>query len=143
MVTLVCDSCSNEFEAKRSNAKFCSTKCRTRRHRQMRTKAVAAERREQAVEAVKVEYPAMSATLTRVTMDELEACGRAETPLGRLALSLALRIDTSTEDESGSAMAALSKELRAALAAAVANAERADDPVDELRARREARRRGA
>lgn len=68
---------------------------------------------------------------------ELAAAGQAETPLGRLALLLAARLGSPAD--TGSATAALSKELRAVVAAALAAAPAAADPVDELRARRNAR----
>jgi len=65
---------------------------------------------------------------------ELEAVGRLETYLGRSAVALARRIDEST---AVMGFAALTKELRSTMDAALASVARAADPVDELRARRE------
>jgi hypothetical protein len=59
---------------------------------------------------------------------------------GAVVLALARRIDAVGEEETGSSFAALAKELRAALAAAVADAEQAIDPIDELRQQRERKR---
>lgn len=138
MTGLVCEACGDEFEAKRSNAKFCSTKCRNRKHRQKRTAGKPAA---PIVDSDVLEAVSFAASVTDATQAALDSCGRAETPLGQLALRLALRVDVG--EESGSAMAALSKELRATLAAATANATTSGDLVDELRARREAKRLGA
>lgn len=75
-----------------------------------------------------------AATLARLT-----ARGRADTPEGKLALLLARQMETRVH--SGSQLAAMSKELRDALATAVAGAPRENDAVDELFERR-ARRAG-
>jgi hypothetical protein len=53
-----------------------------------------------------------------------------------MALQLARRIEA--PGESGSGMAALSKELRAVMADVVKDAATGPDPLDELRARRDA-----
>jgi len=74
------------------------------------------------------------------TQDALEAAGRAETPLGAIALQLARTIVEGGHTASG--LAALSKELRNTMEEALAGAPRAADLVDELKERR-ARRRGA
>jgi len=70
---------------------------------------------------------------------ELEAAGRTETYLGALALVLATRIDGST---AVMGFAALAKELRVTMDAALAGVTVAADPVDELRSRRDAKRTG-
>ena len=57
--------------------------------------------------------------------------------LGQVALLLAERM---CEFDTGSGTAALSKELRAVMVAAVQGAPAAADPVDELRARRDRKR---
>lgn len=76
------------------------------------------------------------------TLEELTAVNRQDTPLGRAALVLAGRLDNA-KDDAGSAVAALAKELRSTLDAALKNATTKADPLDELREKREARRRGA
>ena len=65
---------------------------------------------------------------------ELEAAGRLETYLGASALALAERIDSST---AVMGFAALVKELRSTMEAALAGVVVAADPVDELRSRRD------
>lgn len=69
---------------------------------------------------------------------ELEAAGKADTALGQLALTLAARLRSEV-----TGVSALSKELRAVTAAAIGSAPGgkqsapATDSVDELRARRD------
>lgn len=74
-----------------------------------------------------------SATLTALT-----EAGRVATPAGQNALALATRIDHGAED-SGSSIAALSKQHLAALEEALKNLATAADPVDEFTRRRESR----
>lgn len=76
-----------------------------------------------------------------VTRRVLEDADRLLTPAGVNALLLARKLDQGRD--TGSAMASLSKQHLAALAEATSDAQTAADPVDELRRRREARRRGA
>lgn len=71
---------------------------------------------------------------TAAVRAELEAASRADTYLGAAALALAAQIDGAT---SSMGFAALVKELRATMEAAVAGAQKAVDPVDELRSRRD------
>jgi hypothetical protein len=71
---------------------------------------------------------------------ELTAAGRLESSAGQAAIALATRIDEGAESSAG--LAALTRELRAAMAEALANVTEAGDALDELRARREARRAG-
>lgn len=68
---------------------------------------------------------------------ELDESGRAETYLGAAALALADRIDQST---AVMGFAALVKELRATMDAALAGVQKAADPLDELKRRRDAKR---
>ncbi len=70
---------------------------------------------------------------------ELEGAGRVDTYLGALALVLAERIDGST---AVMGFAALAKELRVTMDAALAGVTVAADPVDELRTRRDSKRAG-
>jgi hypothetical protein len=69
----------------------------------------------------------------------LESVDRVETPSGAAALALAAVLDAG----SPSGMAAVAKEYRAAMDAALAGVAAEADLVDELRARREQRFRGA
>lgn len=72
---------------------------------------------------------------------ELEAAERDATALGAQALALAARIDTGAD--TGSAIAALSKELRAVMDSALAGAAKAADKLDELSERRKRKASGA
>lgn len=76
------------------------------------------------------------------TARELARVGRLDSPKGRIALSLAARLDRSLVD-TGSSYAAVARELSATLDAVLAGAPTAADQVDELRARREERIKGA
>lgn len=72
----------------------------------------------------------------RRTILELEEAGRLDTIRGQAALVLARRLDSRTMD-TGSAVAAVVRQLDATVEAAVAGAHMAADPVDELRRRRD------
>lgn len=82
------------------------------------------------------EWPEES--LSKATLAALEEAGRTDTPAGRAALLLARRLDMTTAD-TGSSIAALVREHRATLAAALANAQ-TGDRVDELKERRDRKR---
>jgi len=86
-----------------------------------------------------VEFPSVEGTNYAVTLADLERGGRLDTPAGRNALTLASRLDSASGD-TGSSIAALSKQHLAALAEALKDAPRADDGVDELAAFRTKRR---
>lgn len=74
------------------------------------------------------------------TLVELARAGRENTPAGQKALVLAFRIEHA-DGETGSSLAALAKAHSIALAEAVAGVER-KSPIDELKARRDAKRAG-
>ena len=67
----------------------------------------------------------------------LEGIGKEGTPMGAAALVLAGRLDVN--EDPGSAMAAMSKELRTMMVELTKTAAAVNDPVDELRQRRKAR----
>jgi hypothetical protein len=69
---------------------------------------------------------------------QLAALGKEAAPLGATAVVLAARLDAGADP--GSAMAAMSKELRTIMTELTRTATIAADPVDELLARRKARR---
>lgn len=69
---------------------------------------------------------------------QLAALGKEAAPLGATAVVLAARLDAGADP--GSAMAAMSKELRTIMTELNRNATAVKDPVDELLARRKARR---
>lgn len=127
-----CGSCGEPFEAKRAAAKYCGERCRKRAQRhpdRVREPEILASSAEPTSDSAAGE-------LTAATLAELEAAGRTASAAGQAALALARRIDHGAS-ETGQALAAMVREHRAALAAAVADAMKAADPLDELRARRE------
>lgn len=73
------------------------------------------------------------------TRARLEAAGRAGDALGLAALTLARRIDA--DIDTGSGLVALVREHAQTLAAAMEGVAPTQDPLDELNARREAKRR--
>jgi hypothetical protein len=75
---------------------------------------------------------------TRATLDTL---AKTDSPAGQVALALAERLDD--PDTAATAVAAIAKEHRTTMAELTRAATVVGDPIDELRQRREARRRGA
>jgi len=118
-----CEQCAIGYESGSPTSRFCSARCRK-----------AAFRARQGVSPAVPDRSETSGTTVDAVVAELEAVGRLETYLGRSAVALARRIDEST---AVMGFAALTKELRASMDAALAGVARAADPVDELRARRE------
>lgn len=124
-----CDACGSPYEAKRRTSRFCSTACRVRNGGKPSLSAAAPPKGSSAA----------AAELVAVTERELQAAGVLGTVLGAMALALARRLTSAAE--TGSAAAALSKELRAVMAQ-VRHAHKQADLVDELRARRNRKRIG-
>lgn len=137
---VTCARCASEFDARSKRARFCSPKCRLEAH-QARSKGepelapVAAKPKRKP----RKKAEPIGGTLAAVTA-ELSAVGRLESSAGQAAVALARRIDEGAESSSG--LAALTREMRAAMAEALARVEATGDALDELRARREARRAG-
>ena len=125
-----CEACGERIESTNKRKRFCDSKCRGRGHRGDSAPAVAS------VEPV--EPPAVG--LVSATERTLEQAGRLDTVVGQQAMALARRI--ASPNESGSGVAALSKELRAVMVEAMAGANVAADPLDELRKRRDSKRAG-
>lgn len=131
-----CEACGEEFVPKSKRSSTCSDRCRMRLSRARSSGPSSAS----AVDADVVVVA--GAGVLVATLRELERAKRADSPLGQIALALAGRLQFGTTD-TGSAVASVAKELRATLDAALAGAEREVDAVDELKLRREQRRRGA
>lgn len=119
-----CDVCGRDFEAKRRDARSCSATCRSNR-RNMSTPPTAGQ--------------VAGNSLVKATTAELAAAGKVDTMLGQLAISLAGRMSGTT-----TGLAALSRELRSVIDAAVgvksSGVAPKADGIDELRARRDAKR---
>jgi hypothetical protein len=133
-VQATCEECGIGFEAQRSTAKFCTTRCRTRatRRRADGRPAPALEAPPQALSAP--QHGEDVPLLVAATIGELAAAGRLSTTLGQTAVKLAERLVS--RSETGSAVASLSKELRATMAAALAGGKTGEDPLDEFTERR-------
>ncbi len=121
-----CAACRRPLTGKRSDARFCDATCRKRGSRRPET-PVAAETPD-------------SGGLLDALRRELDDAGRLETALGQQAIALAVKL--ASPHDTGSAMAAVSRELRAVREEALRGAEQAADPLDELRLRRDAKRAG-
>lgn len=135
-MTRNCDVCRKPFEAKRPQARFCGATCRKRNSRGAGPTAPMPK----SAPVVPVPAEAAGAGLIATVVNELTAADRLNTAVGQCALRLAVRMETSTVD-TGAGLAAMSKELRAVMAQALAGAQEAEDPIDELRARRDRKRR--
>lgn len=148
-----CDCCGAGYEAKRSTSKYCSSLCRTRASR-LRASGAVVDLPKGKAKTKRGSRPRPAdrddqdgerepGAVETATLAALEQVGRAGTPLGATALTLARRLDGG--HETGSGMASLAKQLQHTLDAATANTETEKSPVDrardELAARRE--RRGA
>lgn len=121
-----CDLCGTPYQAKRAS-RYCSPACRSQ------ASAARVGRKVVPTEPVVVESSVAAAVRA-----ELQAVGRLDTVAGQAALTLAARVDA--QAETGAALAALVKQLHATMATATADASESLDVLDELRARREARR---
>ena len=116
-----CDVCGREYEAKRSTSRFCGSSCRARNTKNPATP----------VAVVKGEPD----PLVTATAAELDAAGQLETVRGRQALALAAQMTSGSD--TGSSVAALSKEFRAVMDEIRSLVPAKADPMDQLRQRRE------
>lgn len=119
-------TCGKVFEARHPKARYCSDRCRKRKG-----KAEAAS-----VTSIAV-LPAADG-VESTTRQALTDASRLDTPLGQACLVLARRLDSPGLD-TGSAVAAVAKQLEAMLASATRGSGAASSPQqlqDELAARR-------
>lgn len=131
MAAVTCDSCGTTFTARHPRARWCSDRCRKRGQQVGEVVALPAADPEAAATAGPVEA---------ATAKALAEAERIDTPLGQAALALARRIDQPGID-TGSAVAALVRQLEATLATATRGASAATSPQqlqDELARRRAA-----
>ena len=127
-VTVTCGQCGESFEAERRTRKYCGDRCRQQAKRRV-PPGVA--------EAIAPGLPQL-VTLTR---KELEQLGKVDTVLGAQALTVAERM-TSAKD-TGSAIAALSRELDRIMLRLRSGAKSQEDEVASARRRRDEKRRQA
>lgn len=133
-----CDVCQVSYEAKRAASRYCSPKCRQR--------AARGKAKGQEIPRV-VTIPTPDPTvveggLVDATIRRLRDAGVLDSVEGQSAIVLARRIEFGVM-ESGSAVAALSRELRAVMESALKSSTPAGNLIDELRAQREKRRTSA
>ncbi len=124
-----CESCGGPYEAVRATARFCSERCRKRAQRG---------------HVIDLPAPVVSGApdtaLSARVAAELTEAGRLDTSLGQGALVLARRIEEGRD--TGTAVAALMRELRAVLGEALKGAQ-TRSALDGYRDELAARRRGA
>ncbi len=126
-----CDVCGLQYSATRPNSRFCGPTCGKRSQR-----ARAAGMPLRAVSHDDLEAP--PSLLVEAVTRELDEVGRFGTVAGQAAVLLAGRI--ASRRETGAATAALARELSATMDRALAGVAKAADPLDEIRARRDAKR---
>jgi hypothetical protein len=122
----VCEACGKPMEGTNPRKRFCDSTCRGRGHRGSVVPVLT-----EPVDLVR-DLPVSTATRSA-----LEAVDRTGTPAGAAALALAARIDANSD--TGSALASMARELRAAMAEALAGATEQGDALDELSERRNRR----
>jgi hypothetical protein len=127
-----CDVCQTSYEAKRPNAKFCSARCRQRARRAPDSADLAS------VVVLDFVVAPIEGSLVAATLAELESAEMATSSLGQLALILARRLESPSLD-TGSSTAALVREHRATLIAAIESGRVAEDPLDQLAQQRRQR----
>ena len=140
-MTKTCESCGGDYSPRSSRARFCSDKCRSRaryRREVLKQPETLAAPKAKPKRTAKAKPEAVPTGALGAVLDELQAAGRLQSSAGQAAVALARRIDDGAESSAG--LAALTREMRAAMAEALSRAEATGDALDELRARREARR---
>lgn len=126
-----CESCGRSYTAQRTSSRFCGDTCGKR---SQRARAAGLPLLADTLD----DDPAPLSELERVVVRELEAVGRLECVAGQIALVLARRIGS--RRESGAATASLARRFSATMTKALAGVDRAADPLDEIRARRDLKR---
>lgn len=120
---MTCETCGRVFDGKTSRARFCSSACRGRAARQ-RTAPT----------------PTPGSQVAASVTEALRRMRQLDTPSGQQAVALAQRIDAGTDVAAG--LAACSRQLQALLKDAqhAAYLDDDDDPIAQLRQRRDERR---
>jgi hypothetical protein len=147
--TRSCVICGVSFKAARQHTRYCGPNCRKKAQRipdrdkaNLRSNTGVRAQKEitEVVAAKKGGKRKPSRGLITAIREELTAAGREDSVLGIQAVELAKRL---CDMESGTGLAALSKELRLVLAEALGDTKAEVDPLDELKSRREVKLRGA
>ncbi len=132
-----CDACGSLYQPLRVSSRYCGGTCRKRAQRS----GVAASKDPARAPAPRARAPRSSGEVSSVraaVLAELKAAGKETSALGQQALTVASRLDAS-HAETGSSLAAVSKELRSLLAEAVGVAKPAGDSLDMLAEQRRKR----
>ena len=140
-----CNWCNVTYEYQRPSSKYCSARCRVRACQGVKNPKIKpfdfSESSVPRAETVDVEQdsPAVDAPLVAAVKRELEKSEQLESVAGQQAVRLA---EAMSARETGSGLAALSKALTAVLDELSGGKSVSDDVLDELKARRDARRAG-
>lgn len=135
MRLVTCAQCGESFEAARATAKFCGPRCRQQSRRAMPRKApepVAVDAEPDGEETPRILV---------VTRTEVERMKKTDTVLGQQALELAARL--ASPKDTGSAIAAVSRELDRVMLRLQSGAAQAEDQLASARRRRDEKRRQA
>ena len=122
----VCDCCGRTYEAKRSTSRYCTDICRMRAKRGTPMPLHVVERPAE-------QQPKPDGSLLGSVLVALNEAGTIDAPAGRLAAQLAARLCDPNANDSGSAVAALARELRAVLAEAIPTRAASASPLDAIR----------
>ena len=130
-----CAVCGEGFEAQTAKARFCSTTCRTRNHKNPRLAEV------RAISTPAVPPPAPDSSVTARTLTRIASLELDEDPQAAVALVLARRLDS--DAETGAAVASLARQYGAVMEDLNKRGRRKVDVVDEIAARMSAKAQGA
>jgi hypothetical protein len=132
--SVTCAQCGVGFAGKRRTARYCSQVCRQRAANARRSAGVTAD----------APLPMVPLTVGEGVVDtvkrELGALGKSGTSLAAQAVAIASSMESGKE--TGAALAALSRELRTVMALLSQGVDRGDE-LDELKAKRDAKRQAA
>lgn len=131
-MTRNCDFCGRSYQAIRETSKFCQPKCRV--YNANAKKNPKAPKPQPSREPVLESGDVSLVEVTRVTLEEAD---RLNTVAGQQALRIAQAM---SGRETGAGIAALSKALSTVMSEALEDVPAMADSLDELKARREARR---
>lgn len=127
-----CDHCGVAYEAKRKTSRFCGVNCRNRHARHPELAVLDGGSGSPTPGGGS---PASTSPTVDAVRRELAAVDRLDSIAGSAALQLAAALDSPTE--TGSAKASLARQLVATLEVAMKGVKVADDPLDELKRRRD------